>query len=135
MLELRICYSTACSVRSAVKKEMLMQPSFCYNWPIFRDKVKKKFQSWHITGIVFLNPTTTAVRILLRLQRHRHGSLTLHCIDSLRISPWWKFRFKLSFIHFLVLVLLKLFGFIMTWQQYSQFKSIALAHCSTVGTI
>lgn len=100
MLELRICYSTARSVRSAVKKEMLMQPFICYNWPIFRDKkLKISFQSWHITGIVFLNPAATATRILV--SKDRHGSLTPHCIDSLRISPWWKFRFKLSFIRFL----------------------------------
>lgn len=134
MLELRICYSTACSVRSAVKKEMLMQPSICYNWPIFWDKKLKKISIMaHYRNRIFKSRCYRGQDFSKR--RHRHGSLTLHCIDSLRISPWWKFRFKLSFIHFLVLVLLKLFGFIMTWQQYSQFKSIALAHCSTVGTI
>ncbi len=32
---------------------------------IFSWQVKEIFQSWHITGIVFLNPTATAARNLL----------------------------------------------------------------------
>lgn len=75
----RICYSTARSVRSAVKKEMLMQPSICYNWPICVTKTKEIFESWHITGIVFLNPNHYRGQDFIK-QRHKHGSLnsTLH---------------------------------------------------------
>lgn len=102
MLELRICHFTAysfceeCCERGNVNAtlHLLQLAEFCD-----KNKIKSISIMAHHRNRIFKSHRYTAVRILL--SKDRHGSLTLHCIDFLRISPWWKFRLKLAFIRFL----------------------------------